>query len=451
MEFNSLFFMMICLPLFILIMRMTANTKAEPYILLCFSLLFYLLSDIRSFLLLAVFILFTWISAQAVHRHSSLYPLYLLITAGLLSIFKYGSFIISHLGAYLHGASAISLIMPVGISFYIFTGISYVSDVYYGKYPPERDLLYLASYLTFFPTIVSGPLHRYEAYRAYLNTHRINCDSIAYGLRRFILGLGKKVILANQLALITSAIFSQKELSLLPAWYGLIAYTLQIYYDFSSYSDMAIGIAAMIGYQLPENFDHPYLAVSFQDFWRRWHITLSRWFRDYVYIPLGGNRVSTLKWLRNMLIVWILTGIWHGSSVNFVLWGLWNFLFLVLERKVYRIKNPVLGWIVTMLIVSGGWLLFRVTSVSQLKMYVRALLGRGIPLNMLYIRSLDILWLIPLVGVSFLLLFVPLIRFPSKQKKQYGLLYDLFLFMILCISVFLIISGSYSAFIYFGF
>ena len=206
MEFNSLFFMMICLPLFILIMRMTANTKAEPYILLCFSLLFYLLSDIRSFLLLAVFILFTWISAQAVHRHSSLYPLYLLITAGLLSIFKYGSFIISHLGAYLHGASAISLIMPVGISFYIFTGISYVSDVYYGKYPPERDLLYLASYLTFFPTIVSGPLHRYEAYRAYLNTHRINCDSIAYGLRRFILGLGKKVILANQLALITSAI-----------------------------------------------------------------------------------------------------------------------------------------------------------------------------------------------------------------------------------------------------
>ncbi len=451
MEFNSLFFVFIWLPVFVLAAYLTKNQPFYKYILFLFSCGFYILSDVKHFPLLAGMVICTYLFGILVSKRRSSYFLYLFIAVIFLSFFKYGNYVLNHFSSYF-SASSLRLVMPAGISFYVFTAISYVSDCFYGTVSAEKDIVLLTDHLTFFPTVISGPIHRYGDFKKYMEEPCINTDSIANGMRRFVLGLGKKTLIANQMAVIVNKVFSaDTELSFLLAWYGLVALVLQMYYDFSSYSDMAIGIAKMIGYRVPENFDHPYLATSFSEFWKKWHISLTNWFRNYVYIPLGGNRVSLIRWMRNMLIVWLLTGIWHGSTFNFVLWGLYNCFILIFERKVFRIKNPYLGWVVTMVLIAGGWLIFKTSSLTQLLVFVKALAGRGSPLNMFYIRSLDILYLLPFVLVAGVLLFVPLVRISEIVKARFSVLYDVFLLALLLLSVVFIISGSYSAFIYFGF
>ncbi len=451
MEFNSLFFAMICLPVFVFFAYLTRNSGFYKYTLFLLSAFFYVLSDARHSLLLAAMVICAYCFGLLTGKTKKVYFLYLFIAAAFLSFFKYGNYVLNHLPEVFSG-SALSLVMPAGISFYVFIAVSYVSDCYYGTVEPERDFVLLAGHLIFFPTIISGPIHRFKGFKEYMKHPAIDADSVSNGLRRFILGLGKKTLIANQMAAIVSKVFAENtQLSFLLAWYGLIALVLQMYYDFSSYSDMAIGIAKMIGYTVPENFDHPYLATSFSEFWKKWHISLTNWFRDYVYIPLGGNRVSTGRWMVNMLAVWLLTGVWHGSTWNFVLWGLYNCALLIFERKVFRVKNRFLGWIVTMILVAGGWLIFKTTSLSQLILFAKALLGRGAALNMFYIRSLDILYLLPYMFVGGILLFVPLLKISEPKKQSLSAVYDIFLILLLAFSVVFIISGSYSAFIYFGF
>ena len=450
MEFNTLSFILLILPIFILLMYFVKNNTFRNIVIGFFSIVLYLLSDFKYFLLLILVILFTYFIGLKVKKNKSTYVAYLIVIVFLLCIFKYGNYFTDALKT----LNIEKIIMPVGISFYIFTSIAYIGDVYYEKIEGETNLLNLVTFLTFFPTVVSGPILRYEPFKEYLNKKDINLENIGNGFRRFVIGLFKKVFIANQLAVASNICFNgETKLSFLLAWFGSLCFMLQLYYDFAGYSDMAIGIAKMIGFDIPENFVDPYTATSIQDFWRRWHISLSSWFRDYVYIPLGGNRVSHFRWLINTMAVWILTGIWHGSTVNYLFWGIWNGVFIIVYKELFsKIKLPKsLMWFLTQLIVMIGFTIFHTSGVDGLKTYLLALIGKGESFSLIYIQQLDILylWFYVLLAIIFIIPFFKK-TFYSLEKKAV-IIYDLIIFMMLIVSIIYIISGSYSAFIYAGF
>lgn len=298
---------------------------------------------------------------------------------GMLIYFKYMNFlagVLTDLGITL---SIESVALPLGISFFIFQAMSYTVDVYRGQVPPARDLIAFACYITMFPQLVAGPIVRYCDVASQLRRRVFNPETVASGVRRFVIGLAKKVLIANQMAILADKAFalSADEVSFGAAWIGTIAYTLQIYFDFSGYSDMAIGLGRMFGFHFLENFNYPYIARSVQDFWRRWHISLSTWFRDYLYIPLGGNRVAKPRAYFNLWLVFALCGFWHGASVNFLLWGMYHGLFLVLER-IFRGRGGAPRFIqhaYTMLVVMFGWVLFRAETWDQSLLFWHAMLG----------------------------------------------------------------------------
>ena len=282
---------------------------------------------------------------------------------GMLVYFKYLNFLLVTLGRVGLGLSWEHVVLPLGISFFIFQAMSYTIDVYRGDVPPARDPVAFACYITMFPQLVAGPIVRYLDVANQLRCRTISAEKMASGIRRFIIGLAKKVLVANQMAILADQSFalSSTEISFGAAWMGTLAYTLQIYFDFSGYSDMAIGLGRMFGFEFLENFNYPYIARSVQDFWRRWHISLSTWFRDYLYIPLGGNRGSVAGTCFNLLAVFALCGFWHGASVNFLLWGLFHGVFLMLERICRgHFRAPrLLGHVYTLVVVMFGWVLFR--------------------------------------------------------------------------------------------
>lgn len=449
MDLNSLLFILLYLPIFIGLMYFIKNNNIRNILILIFSCLFYLLNDFKYFLLLLLVILFSYLIAKKVKNNKPLYIFYLIILVLVLAFFKYFNGISS-----LINLSFEKIIMPIGISFYIFTSIAYVSDVYYGKIDYEDKFINVLMFLTFFPTVTSGPILRYKSFRDYIDNKEITIDSISDGLRRFIIGLFKKVIIANQIAVAVNICFNETtSLSTPLAWFGSICFMLQLYYDFSGYSDMAIGLANMIGFSIDENFNDPYTSLSIKDFWHRWHISLSSWFRDYVYIPLGGNRVSNVRWVFNIFVVWSLTGIWHGSTFNYLLWGIWNGIFLLLNSKVTSKWNipDFVRWILTQLIVMYGFTIFHTNSLSHLKTYTLALLFKGSAFTMTSIKQLDIfyLWFYIIVAILFC---IPNIKkiFYSLNKKC-PIVYDLILVCLLVLSIVFIVSGSYSAFIYAGF
>ena len=276
--------------------------------------------------------------------------------------------------------------LPIGISFYTFQALSYVIDVYRGDTKAEKNPFYVGLYIAFFPQLIAGPIVRYNQVAKEIRNRKSNYRKISVGVCRFVTGLGKKILLANNFAILADQIFSWSQMGVenfqvpvMMAWLGIIAYTLQIYFDFSGYSDMAIGLGLMFGFKFEENFDYPYAASSLQDFWHRWHISLTRWFREYVYFPLGGSRVENKdRMIRNLLIVWLLTGIWHGAAWTFLFWGLWHFLFQIAERFFgYAVNNThkILMHIYTMLVVMFGWVLFRAKDLYQANIYFKNLFG----------------------------------------------------------------------------
>jgi len=273
----------------------------------------------------------------------------------------------------------ISISLPLGISFYTFQAMSYTIDVYRGKVAANRNLLKIASYITMFPQLVAGPIVRYADIENQLNNHRIRLDQFVDGIKRFIIGLTKKVLIANTMAKIADQVFelSGNELTTGIAWIGVIAYSLQIYFDFSGYSCMAIGIGKMLGFDFPENFNYPYISKSIKEFWKRWHISLSTWFRDYLYISLGGNRKGKIITYRNLIIVFFLCGLWHGASWNFVIWGLFHGLFLVLERtpfgKVMSKATAFVKHVYVLLIVMIGWVFFRAENLHSSITYLQTM------------------------------------------------------------------------------
>ena len=305
------------------------------------------------------------------------------LNLALLFYFKYCNMLIGWINTLFRTKiPALSLSLPIGISFYTFQALSYVIDVYRGKVKAQRSITDFGLYISMFPQLIAGPIVRYKNIEEQFKDHPVDLVQVRLGLFLFVKGLAKKVLLANVLGGLFTEITSlpSSSLTALTAWTGALAYSLQLYFDFSGYSDMAIGLGRLLGFSFSENFDHPYTAVSVTDFWRRWHISLSSWFREYVYIPLGGNRVSTGRHIRNLLIVWMLTGLWHGTSLNFILWGLYYGIWLILEKYVlgdFLRKHRIAGRIYTLMIVVLGWMLFAITDFKALGMYLRAMFGMG--------------------------------------------------------------------------
>lgn len=308
----------------------------------------------------------------------------LAINLALLGFFKYADFLIGA-GNACFGVEIplLGLPLPVGISFYTFQTMSYTIDVYRKKTPAQRNFISFGAYVTMFPQLIAGPIVQYKSVAKELEDRHVTAKGLWEGIRRFCLGLGKKVLLANQAGALYELIGSRMAggLSVLAAWIGILCFAFQIYFDFGGYSDMAVGMGKMMGFSFPENFNYPYVARSVTDFWRRWHMSLSGWFREYVYIPLGGNRRGPGRQIFNILVVWMLTGIWHGASWNFLFWGLWFGFFLILEKmwlaKVLERLPRMAGVLFTWLVVLGGWVLFSCTDTEQLALWARALFGLG--------------------------------------------------------------------------
>lgn len=386
MVFSSLTFLFAFLPVTAALYFIIPNRIWRNAVLLLASLVFYAWGEPRYILLLLLAAVEGWLGGFAIARASSIRAkkAALLVTVvlllGNLAVFKYLGFVCATLAPVVPALGRVkALSLPIGISFYTFQILSYDIDLYRGKVALQRSFLQLLLYVSFFPQLIAGPIVRYETVQAELRGRRETLDDAGAGVRRFIRGLAKKVIVANSAARIAELLYAaDPAVSGTSAyWLAAICYTLQIYYDFSGYSDMAIGLGRLFGFHFPENFDYPYVSRSVTEFWRRWHISLSTWFRDYVYIPLGGNRVSRAKWVRNLLVVWALTGLWHGAAWNFVLWGLYYAALLLLEKAVtgrYLEKLPdVLRWGVTMALVTFGWVLFDRTEPGALSLALRSL------------------------------------------------------------------------------
>ncbi len=402
----------------------------------------------------------------------------IVLNLGLLGFYKYAGFLVANLGLAWEmtgGAplADLNLHLPIGISFFTFQALSYIIDVYRQNARAMRRPTGVALYISSFPQLIAGPIVRYTQIKSQLERRWIPAQRMAYGIKRFVLGLGKKILIANTLAVAADSIFALpvEAVSLQTAWLGIICYTLQIYFDFSGYSDMAIGIGHMLGFSFPENFNYPYISKSVREFWQRWHISLSTWFRDYLYIPLGGNRNGSLKTFRNLLLVFFLCGLWHGASWNFVIWGLFHGVFLGLERgrAFTRIltKIPFLGRLYTLFIVMVGWVFFRSETLSQAMAYLATMFGlstHGVPPHpiQLYLTSETLLVLcMGIIGATPICL-----RFGEKlvqgdltlEKVTYPLRWrlvnmheSLFLGVILLLCAIKLSAGTYNPFIYFRF
>ena len=388
MVFNSIFFIFCFLPFFMLVYYLVPG-KLRNLILFLGSLIFYAWGEPVYVVLMLFSSVFNYYMGTELERlydndrkqkHNLIFAI--LVNLGILVFFKYYGFLLNTIG----GIAGIEiphpeLSRPIGLSFYTFRNLSYLFDIYMSKIYAQRSFLTFAVYSTMFPYTSAGPIVRYADIEEQLNRRSVNITRFGIGAEFFIKGLAKKVLLADNLSALYSGICGNPSMSVLTAWIGIFAYTMQIYFDFSGYSDMAIGLGRMLGFEFKKNFDYPYISTSVSEFWRRWHISLGSWFRDYIYIPLGGNRVSTLRHIRNILIVWALTGLWHGASWNFVLWGVYYGLFLLLEKFVLaNVLEHLPGWLrtaYTMLAVMIGWVFFSQTDFGALGHYLGTLFGIG--------------------------------------------------------------------------
>ena len=383
----------------------------------------------------------------------------------ILGYFKYFSSMMGALNG-LIGKELIqvkTIILPLGISFYTFQIMSYIIDLYRGEIKVQKNIFRLALYITFFPQLVAGPIVKYHDVENQIAHRECTPEKIGYGIKRFIYGLGKKVIISNSIASVVDTIFTNSvdTISTLWVWIGVFLYTLQIYYDFSGYSDMAIGLEKMFGFDFMENFNYPYISKSIQEFWRRWHISLSTWFKEYVYIPLGGNRKGIVRTYFNLWIVFALTGIWHGATLNFLIWGLWHGLFMFIERlgvKKLLDKNPlkIINYIYTMFVVIVGWAMFRCDSWKQAYDTLYAMFKGGrvtnemLWYNIASTRSLVII-VIAIILAGPLQKIFPKLESQFKGEQNFCLLEGILQFIILLIAIMFLVSGQYNPFIYFKF
>lgn len=465
MLFSSLSFLYYFLPC-VLILYFLAPKKLKNSVLLLSSLFFYAWGEPKYVLLMLLAILCGYLFALLIARYrgrrlSRLFlALSVIISAAILGFFKYADFFIQNFNA-VTGLSIplLKIALPIGISFYTFQLISYTVDVYRGV-PAQRSFIDLAAYISLFPQLIAGPIVRYSQIAEQLSSREHSWDKAALGIRRFTLGLGKKALIANALGQLCEIFRASQDKSVLFFWLYAIANMLHIYFDFSGYSDMAIGLGKLFGFDFPENFNYPYISRSVTEFWRRWHISLGSWFRDYVYIPMGGNRVSKPRWLLNILVVWLLTGFWHGAAWNFIVWGLFFAVFLILE-KLWLLKRlekaPVLGRVYVLFTVMLSFIIFSAEDMGQALTSLGSLFGAGgLPLLsaefLYYLKSYALLLLIGVIGATPLprLLLQRLGGSPGAEKLL-NLLEIPALLLILALSTAYLVDGSFNPFLYFRF
>ena len=430
-------------------------------VLLTFSILFYTWGEPAFVLIMILSIIVNYSFGRLIDKFRNKEKLFLGLSVafnlGILFVFKYLCFTLNNIGWLINkDFSSIKIALPIGISFFTFQAMSYVIDVYKKKVEVQKNLFNLGLYISFFPQLIAGPIVRYETIAKEIENRNENYDDFGEGTVRFIQGLAKKVIIANNVALVADAAFETptNELSTAFAWLGAIAYTLQIYFDFSGYSDMAIGLGRMFGFHFLENFNYPYLASSITDFWRRWHISLSSWFRDYVYFPLGGSRVdSKARHIFNLFIVWLLTGIWHGANWTFITWGLFYFVLLIIEKQTGLDKKKTWwGHIYTMFFVILAWVLFRANSISFASQYIKAMFG--ISVSSLYSEQIELhlydSWKYIVLGLIFIFPFNSIEKLKNGKMWQ-QLTYSSLLLLLFLLTITFIVCDSYNPFIYFNF
>lgn len=468
MVFSSTAFLFLFLPLILILYYnpLWKSRKARNRILFGGSIVFYACGEPIFVFLMLLSICVTWKCSLLLEKAPAYRKKTILIwgigyNVLVLFLFKYLGFTADQLGYLLHmDFNVIHLVLPVGISFYTFQLMSYMFDIYYGKAQAQKSLLNVGLYISLFPALVAGPIVRYDQIEQEIMDRKENRQDFIDGMQRFIYGLAKKVLIANYMAQIVDSIFPTaggvyQEPSVATAWLGAIAYTLQIYFDFSGYSDMAIGLGRMFGFHFPENFRYPYAAASVTDFWRRWHISLSSWFRDYVYIPLGGNRVTKSRWILNLFIVWVLTGIWHGANWTFILWGLFYFVLLLFEKLTGAVqKIGPFSHIYTMVMVTMAWVMFRSYDCASGIQYIGAMWGIGVN------GWIDSVFWYYFDNIKVILIAAVILSVPSyewiREKWKHNVFFvqiaePICVFGLFLISLIGVIGASYNPFIYFNF
>ncbi len=463
MLFTSISFLYYFLPI-VIILYFIVPKKFKNFILFLSSIFFYFCGEpIYTFLMIGeIFIAYVGARYLEKHRKKSILVSLLAIHIGALGLFKYSDFTINNINQILGSKiPLLKLALPIGISFYTFQIISYVVDVYRGKVKAQKSFLKLATYVSLFPQLIAGPIVRYETIEKELDSRTSNFENFAYGVRRFVIGLGKKVLIANMLGELCDVFSTTNEKSILFYWIFAISYSLQIYFDFSAYSDMAIGLGRMFGFHFLENFNYPYISKSITEFWRRWHMSLSSWFRDYVYIPLGGNRKGTIILVRNIFIVWALTGIWHGANWTFVIWGLMFGIMLIIE-KLFLTKHlekmpSILQRIYVLFTVMISFIIFNANSIGEAWNNIIGLLGaNGESLinasTVYYLKSYLVVLVIAIIGSTPLLKnIIEKLKTKTNANKIINLLEPIAMASILIIVTAYLVDNSYNPFLYFRF
>lgn len=465
MVFSSITFLFYFLPI-VLAIYYIAPKKYRNLILLISSLLFYFFGEPKYGIIMVISIISIyfhgiWIEKAKNTKHKKL-PLIsgVFISIAVLFYFKYFDFLIENINLWLDKKiDLFGIILPIGISFYTFQMISYMVDVYRGDAKVQKNFVKLATYISLFPQLIAGPIVRYTTIEEQLENRTYLFEKFSLGIRRFVIGLSKKVLIANILGELVKVFGTYNDGTVLFYWLYAIANMLQIYFDFSGYSDMAIGLGKMLGFEFLENFNYPYIASTITDFWRRWHISLSTFFRDYVYIPLGGNRVSKIKWIRNLLVVWFLTGLWHGAAWNFIIWGLLFGVLLILEKTIFKNiieKIPqIIKHIFVLLIVMISFVIFSGNKMEDIIMQILGLFGIGTAgvvstVSIHYLNSYLIILLVGIIGST------PLIKklaekLENKFPKIINIAEILLITALLILCTSYIIDGSFNPFLYFRF
>lgn len=466
MVFSSTIFLCVYLPL-VLLGYYICPKKGKNLFLLIVSLIFYAWGEPKYVFLMIFSILVNYVFGLLMDKHREnkkrlklMLVISVIIDLGLLSVFKYTDFIITNINSVFGaGFDLLNIALPIGISFYTFQAMSYTIDVYRDNVRVQRNLIDFGMYITMFPQLIAGPIVRYSDVQDQLAERNVTAADFSEGIMRFVVGLGKKVLLANQMGAVWTQIYALGgDISALMAWTGAAAYTFQIYFDFSGYSDMAIGLGRMFGFKFPENFRYPYESVSITDFWRRWHITLSTWFKEYLYIPLGGNRRGLARQALNLLIVWTLTGFWHGAGWNFVMWGLYYFAILFIE-KLFLLKAldklpRLFRHAYALLLIVIGWVIFASDDVSVMLPYLGSMFGANGALGGMDVYTLltrAALMVICCVASTELPRRLLVTAAGKMNEKAAFTVKSVLTLALLALSVVFLIGDSYNPFLYFRF
>ena len=470
MVFSSSIFLFIFLP-FVLIGYFLIRDNLKNLFLMAMSLIFYAWGEPRFVLIMILSILLNYFLTIAAtwsrehmgnHWGNLIFAFTIICNLGILFYFKYFDFFLSSLNTFIGTSLPLrEIVLPIGISFFTFQGMSYVIDAYTGKVPVQKKLLNIALYISMFPQLIAGPIVRYIDVNEQIDQRKVSITTCAQGIRRFSVGLAKKAIIANQMAFVADSIFNLPAESHLAsvAWVGSISYALQIYFDFSGYSDMAIGLGKLFGFDFLENFNYPYISQNITEFWRRWHISLSSWFRDYLYIPLGGNRRGNVY--LHLWIVFLATGLWHGASWNFIIWGIWHGFFIFVERlirnKGIQLPFPTgVKWIYTMSVVLIGWVFFRAENLEYAIKYLGVMFGMVSPQNVgftlaWYLNKKVIFIIIVAVFASIPYKNIPCIFNCRISPNLKIVAKNILTFFLLILSIMFVMTSTYNPFIYFRF